>query len=108
MERQALRSQWRERFAISRRASGSHPAVADLHIGALDRSPGDTVCRFFLAGIAGVGGEGMVAVEESKSTETALDVVGGMQFDHGFVSPCFITSPDKMEVVIESEADLAA
>lgn len=49
-----------------------------------------------------VGGEGVVSVEEAKGTETSLKVVEGMQFDRGFLSPYFITDPEKVEAVLES------
>jgi len=48
-----------------------------------------------------VGGEGVITVEESKTTETVLEVVEGMQIDRGFISPYFITHAEKMEAVLE-------
>ena len=48
-----------------------------------------------------VGGEGVITVEESKTTETQLEVVEGLQFDRGYLSPYFVTDPEKMEAVLE-------
>src|SRR5205814_3036969 len=48
-----------------------------------------------------VGKDGVITVEESKSLETALEVVEGMQFDRGYLSPYFVTDPERMEAVLE-------
>jgi len=62
-----------------------------------DESIGDLVAE----AMERIGPEGVITVEESKTTETALEVVEGMQFDRGFLSPYFVTDPEKMEAVME-------
>jgi chaperonin GroEL len=60
-----------------------------------------TVGSLVADAIEKVGGDGVISVEESKTTETTLDVVEGMKFDRGFISPYFVTDADRMEAILE-------
>jgi chaperonin GroEL len=63
-----------------------------------DKSIGDTIAD----AMEKVGNEGVITVEEAKGLETTLEVVEGMQFDRGYLSPYFVTDPDRMETTLEN------
>ncbi len=82
----------KEKAQVATIAAHNDPAIGELVADAMEK----------------VGGEGVITVEELKTTETALDVVEGMQFDRGYISPYFITNADKMLAELEDPFILIA
>ncbi|OFV83989.1 MAG: chaperonin GroL [Acidobacteria bacterium RBG_16_64_8] len=70
-------------------------------VGTISANNDSTIGEIIAEAMDKVGKEGVITVEEAKSLETTLEVVEGMQFDRGYLSPYFVTDPDKMEAVIE-------
>jgi len=70
-------------------------------VGTISANNDETIGNIIAEAMGKVGKEGVITVEEAKSMETTLDIVEGMQFDKGYISPYFVTNPDKMEAVLD-------
>jgi len=70
-------------------------------VGSISANNDETIGRIIAEAMNKVGKEGVITVEEAKAMETTLEVVEGMQFDRGYLSPYFVTDAEKMEAVVE-------
>ena len=82
----------------------SKPVTGDMiaQVGSISANNDDTIGHIIAEAMKKVGKDGVITVEESKTLETQLEVVEGMQFDRGYLSPYFVTDPERMEVAFEN------
>jgi len=74
---------------------------ADIaQVGTISANGDETIGNLIAEAMEKVGKEGVITIEEAKSMDTTLDVVEGMQFDRGYLSPYFVTDPERMEAVL--------
>ncbi len=82
----------------------SKPVTGDMiaQVGTISANNDETIGRIIAEAMKKVGKDGVITVEESRTMETQLEVVEGMQFDRGYLSPYFVTDPERMEAVLEN------
>jgi len=82
----------------------SKPVTGEMiaQVGTISANNDETIGKIIAEAMKKVGKDGVITVEESKTLETQLDVVEGMQFDRGYLSPYFVTDPERMEAVQEN------
>ena len=95
---QAVEMMTSELKRMSKPVTGSMIA----QVGTISANHDETIGRIIADAMEKVGKDGVITVEEAKSMETSLDVVEGMQFDRGYLSPYFVTDPERMEVVLDN------
>src|SRR5919198_1153900 len=88
----------RELERMSRPVTG--PMIAQ--VGTISANHDETIGRIIAEAMDKVGKDGVITVEEARTLDTSLEVVEGMQFDRGYLSPYFVTDPERMEVVLEN------
>src|SRR5687767_7196945 len=82
----------------------SKPVTGSMiaQVGTISANHDEAIGRIIAEAMEKVGKDGVITVEEARSMDTSLDVVEGMQFDRGYLSPYFVTDPERMEVVLEN------